>query len=101
MYGESFGIVLLEAMASGSVVVCGNNPGYESVMTGSGQLSIVNPKDTREFARRLLLMASDESLRKHWFNWAEQEVVKYDYLNVVDQYLKLYKAAYDQKHKDS
>lgn len=101
MYGESFGIVLLEAMASGCVVVCGNNPGYESVMTGSGQLSIVNPKDTREFARRLLLMASDESLRKHWFNWAEQEVVKYDYLNVVDQYLKLYKAAYDQKHKDS
>jgi phosphatidyl-myo-inositol alpha-mannosyltransferase len=101
MYGESFGIVLLEAMASGCVVVCGNNPGYESVMTGSGQLSIVNPKDTREFARRLLLMASDHGLRQHWFEWANSEVIKYDYLNIVDQYLKLYKAAYDQHHKSS
>lgn len=101
MYGESFGIVLLEAMASGCVVVCGNNPGYESVMTGSGQISIVNPKDTREFARRLLLMASDDGLRQHWFEWANSEVIKYDYLNIVDQYLKLYKAAYDQHHKSS
>lgn len=101
MYGESFGIVLLEAMASGCAVVCGNNSGYESVMTGSGQISIVNPKDTREFARRLLLMASDESLRRHWLEWAEREVIKYDYLNIVDQYLKLYKAAYDQKYNNN
>ncbi|MBW3569022.1 glycosyltransferase family 4 protein [Candidatus Parcubacteria bacterium] len=101
MYGESFGIVLLEAMASGCVAVCGNNSGYESVMTGSGQISIVNPKDTREFARRLLLMASDEGLRQHWFNWANHEVEKYDYLRIVDQYLKLYKLAYEKRHNSA
>lgn len=98
MYGESFGIVLLEAMASGCVVVCGNNPGYESVMTGSGQISIVNPKDTREFARRLLLMASDSGLRQHWLKWAENEVQQYSYDKIVERYLKLYKAAYEKKH---
>lgn len=98
MYGESFGIVLLEAMAAGAVAIAGNNSGYESVMTGSGQISIVNPKDTKEFARRILLMASDEGLRKHWLNWADNEIKKYDYLNIVDQYLKLYKTAYDKKH---
>lgn len=98
MYGESFGIVLLEAMAAGAVAIAGNNSGYESVMTGSGQISIVNPKDTKEFARRILLMASDEGLRKHWLDWADHEIKKYDYLNIVDQYLKLYKTAYDKKH---
>lgn len=98
MYGESFGIVLLEAMASGCVVVCGNNPGYASVMTGSGQISIVNPKDTVEFARRLLLMASDPGLRAHWHKWADREVQKYDYMKIVDAYLKLYKLAYEKRH---
>ncbi len=98
LYGESFGIVLLEAMASGCVVVAGANAGYESVLTGSGQISLVNPKDSKEFARRLLLMASDEGLRKHWLNWASNEVEKYSYSNIVSQYIKLYELAYAKKH---
>lgn len=99
MYGESFGIVLLEAMASSCVAVAGNNSGYESVMTGTGQISLVNPRDTKEFARRLLLLASDEGLRRHWLNWAQEELKKYDYLTIVDQYIKLYKAAIDKSEK--
>lgn len=98
LYGESFGIVLLEAMASGCVVVAGANAGYESVLTGSGQISLVNPKDSKEFARRLLLMASDTGLRAHWLNWASKEVEKYSYDNVVKQYIKLYELAYAKKH---
>lgn len=98
LYGESFGIVLLEAMASGCVVVAGNNSGYESVMRGSGQVSIVNPKDTKEFARKLLLLASDQKLRDHWQDWASEEVKKYDYERIVDQYVKIYEAAYSKKH---
>lgn len=98
LYGESFGIVLLEAMASGCVVVAGNNAGYESVMKGSGQISIVNPKDTKQFARTLLLLASDMGLRRHWKKWAQEEVKQYDYAKVVDQYVKIYEAAYAKKH---
>lgn len=98
MYGESFGIVLLEAMAAGCVTVAGANAGYESVLTGSGQISLVNPRDTKEFARRLLLMASDESLRQHWLNWSKNEVEKYSYANIVSQYVKLYEVAYAKKH---
>ncbi len=99
MYGESFGIVLLEAMAAGCVTVAGSNAGYESVLTGSGQISLVSPKDTKEFARRLLLMASDDGLREHWLNWAKNEVEKYSYSNIVAQYVKLYQLAYEKKHQ--
>jgi phosphatidylinositol alpha-mannosyltransferase len=98
-YGESFGIVLLEAMASGCPIVAGANPGYESVLTGSGQISLINPRDTKEFARRLLLMASDIGLREHWLAWAQNEVERYSYDNIVSQYIKLYELAYAKKHR--
>jgi phosphatidyl-myo-inositol alpha-mannosyltransferase len=99
LYGESFGIVLLEAMASGCVVVAGNNSGYESVLKGRGQLSIVNPKDAPEFARRLILLATDKGLQQSWREWAAREVLKYDYDKVIDQYVALYEAAYAKKNR--
>ena len=98
LYGESFGIVLLEAMAAGCVVVAGANAGYESVLSGTGQTSLVNPKDTKEFARKLMIMASNQAIRKVWLEWAEDEVKQYSYDNIVSKYLMLYKLAYDKRH---
>lgn len=100
LYGESFGIVLLEAMASGLVTVAGNNSGYENVLKGRGQLSIINPKDAQEFARRLILLCEDEQLRKAWREWAKEEVLHYDYDKVIDQYVEVYKKALS-KHKST
>jgi len=99
MYGESFGIVLLEAMASGCVVVAGNNSGYEGVLRDRGQLSIINPVDTPEFARRLHILTLDEDIRRIWREWAIEEVKQYDYGHIVDQYVSLYEEAYAKKTK--
>lgn len=89
--GESFGIVLLEAMATGTVTIAGNNPGYVSVMRERGELSLVNPQDTEEFARRLRLLLYDKQLASLWRDWATKYVEQFDYVGVVDQYEKLYK----------
>lgn len=94
IYGESFGVVLLEAMASGLVTVAANNPGYTSVMQGLGALSLVNPHDTVEFARRLELLLQEESLRKMWQNWSKVYVKQFNYKSIVDQYEAVYEAAY-------
>lgn len=96
-YGESFGIVLLEAMASGVTVLAGDNPGYSSVLKGRGALSLVDPKDTAQFARQLELLLSDADLRELWRTWALNEVQQYAYPVVVDQYEKLYKQVVKKK----
>ncbi len=97
--GESFGIVLLESMAVGTVTVAGNNPGYADLMEGVGGLSIVNPLDTAEFARRLALLLREPDLRKLWQEWAREYVQQFDYPNVIDQYESLYKEALKEHGK--
>lgn len=99
LFGESFGIVLLEAMASGLVTVAGDNPGYESVMQGLGKLSLVNPKDTSLFAHRLQLLLFDEDLRALWKKWAKDYVKQYDYTKIVDRYEAAYERALTHPRK--
>lgn len=95
LYGESFGIVLLEAMATGLVTVAGNNSGYASVLQGLGSVSLVNPRHVDEFAHRLKLLLNERDLRKLWRKWAHDTVCQYDYPNVVRQYEAVYQAAID------
>jgi len=93
LYGESFGIVLVEAMACGIPTVAGDNPGYAGVMEGIGSLSLVNPKDTSNFARRLNAFLYEDKLRTIWKSWAKQEIQQYSYERVVDAYEEVYKQA--------
>jgi phosphatidylinositol alpha-mannosyltransferase len=93
IYGESFGIVLLEAMATGTLAVAGNNSGYEALMEGTGQLSIVNPRDDAEFARRMALMLGEPKLQKIWRDWAKGYVKQFSYPHIIDMYEQCYKDA--------
>ena len=59
--GESFGIVLLEAMAAGTAVVAGHR--YANVAKGSDAL-LVPPGDPRELSRALAVVLSDKDERE-------------------------------------
>ncbi len=96
IFGESFGIVLLEAMATGTVCVAGNNSGYIDVMQELGAMSIVNPQDAEEFARRLDLLLHQKDLRALWQKWATQYVKQFSYARIVDRYEELYREAIAQ-----
>ncbi len=97
LYGESFGIVILEAMAMGVPIIAGNNPGYSSVLINEGSVSLVNPKDKLSFTKIIELMSTNQSVRNMWLSWAESEIKKYDYNIVVAMYEKLYKQALTKK----
>jgi phosphatidylinositol alpha-mannosyltransferase len=55
--GESFGVVLLEAMAARTAVVASDLPGYASVVDGHGLL--VAPGDAVALARALETVSAD------------------------------------------
>lgn len=61
--GESFGIVLLEAMASGRPVVAGDIPGYRSVITPGHDGLLAPPKDANALALALVRVLADSPLR--------------------------------------
>jgi phosphatidyl-myo-inositol alpha-mannosyltransferase len=60
-HGESFGVVLIEAMASGRPVVASDIPGYRDATVGAAIL--VPPADAPSLADAILRTAGDERLR--------------------------------------
>ena len=90
LYGESFGIVLIEAMAADTPVVAGDNPGYSSVLTGAGAISLVNPRQTTAFADKLEEFLYDDALRREWLAWAQSEINQYSYDTVTAAYEETY-----------
>ena len=61
--GESFGIVLLEAMSAGKPVVASDIEGFRGIMTDGEQGLLVTKKDTGGLANALGRLARDPELR--------------------------------------
>jgi phosphatidyl-myo-inositol alpha-mannosyltransferase len=90
LYGESFGIVLAEAMTMQIPIVAHPNNGYKWVLKDTGRLSLVDCTNPVEYAERMQLLLEDHELRELWQRWAERYVKQFSYEIVVDEYEKLY-----------
>lgn len=91
--GESFGIVLLEAMAAGAgVVVGGNNPGYKSVL-GAQPETLIRPKATGVFAAQLAKLLENKTLAKRLHQEQQKAIRQYDVQSVGGRILSLYERA--------
>ncbi len=88
--GESFGIVLLEAMAAGSaVVIGGNNPGYASVLAPVPN-SLFNPRDSQALANLLVKLYKDKAFGQAINTTQKQMVKDYDVAVVGKKLLSYY-----------
>ncbi|MBW3569021.1 glycosyltransferase family 4 protein [Candidatus Parcubacteria bacterium] len=88
--GESFGIVLLEAMAAGGgVVIGGDNPGYRSVL-GSLEESLVDPLDINKFSERISIFINSADARRKLHRKQQELVQQFDVNSVGAKLLDIY-----------
>ena len=88
--GESFGIVLLEAMASGKSVVASNIEGYASVLNNGEEGLLVSPRDEEALAQALLTLLDDKSLRQRMGAKGRVKAEKYSWPNIAQKVLDYY-----------
>ena len=90
LYGESFGIVLIEAMAAGSkVVLGGDNPGYNSVLGPRPEL-LFDPTDKNKLAKLLIKYLNDDESTQVIYEWQTEYVKQFDVATVGTELLKIY-----------
>jgi phosphatidylinositol alpha-mannosyltransferase len=88
--GESFGVVLAEAMAAGAVVAASDLPAFASLLR-SGRLGVLfRAGDVDDLTRSVLTLLGDRELRLALAARAARHVRRYDWSVVVEQVLDVY-----------
>ena len=91
--GESFGVVLLEAMASALPVVVTEIPGYLSVVDAGQDSLTVRPKSQVELGVALTVLARDAVLRRRLGEAALAKAQRYAWPVVTAQVIEVYREA--------
>ncbi|QEN14810.1 glycosyltransferase family 4 protein [Mycolicibacterium sp. ELW1] len=88
--GESFGIVLVEAMAAGTPVVASNLDAFRRVLLDGKAGRLVAVDDSAAMADALIELLDDEALRARYVKAANVAVRRYDWPVVADQIMRVY-----------
>ncbi len=94
-YGESYGLVLAEAMAAGAVPVAAANPGYGSVLAGGGEDLLVPPANPQALADRVIQLAADRDRLNRLRHWAEGHAMQSDLNHAGPRYEHLFASIRD------
>ncbi len=88
--GESFGMVLLEAMASGVPVVASDIPGYRSVLTPGREGFVTPPRDPAALADALRALLLDPEGRRGMGARGVETARRYAWPRVVSRLEEIY-----------
>ncbi|WP_337975586.1 glycosyltransferase family 4 protein [Cellulomonas sp. NTE-D12] len=91
--GESFGIVLVEAMSAGAAVVASDLGAFARVLDDGSAGVLFRTGDSVDLADTLLRVLGDAELRRTVADHARQVVRRYDWSTVSDQVLTVYEMA--------
>ncbi|HUT68382.1 MAG TPA: glycosyltransferase family 4 protein [Dehalococcoidales bacterium] len=87
---ESFGIVLLEAMAIGKPIVASAIDGYASVLTDGVEGIAVPPRDSVKLAEAILKLGANEQLRQEMGARGKPRAMQYDWSLLAKRMLDFY-----------
>jgi phosphatidyl-myo-inositol alpha-mannosyltransferase len=88
--GESFGLVLLEAMASGTAVVATDIPGYRDVARNEQEAVLVPPDDIEALATAIGRLIDDAPLRERLRSAGLVRAAEFDWSVIADRMQEVY-----------
>ena len=88
--GESFGIVLVEAMAAGTAVVASDLDAFRRVLDDGAAGRLVPVDDSAELATALIEVLADDVVRQRYVDAAAKAVRRYDWSVVGREILRVY-----------
>jgi phosphatidylinositol alpha-mannosyltransferase len=91
--GESFGVVLLEAMAASTPVVASDLAGYRSAARPDREALLVPPGDIGALVTALDRALEDRALSDALVDAGEMRAAELSMANLADRYLELYEGA--------
>ncbi len=90
LHGESFGVVLLEAMAASTVVVASELPGYANVARADRDALLVPPGDPVALAAALRRVLGEPDLAARLVASGEQRAAQFSMDHLAETYVGLY-----------
>jgi phosphatidylinositol alpha-mannosyltransferase len=90
LHGESFGVVLLEAMAAGAAVVASALDGYRNVATDGVEALLVPPGDGAALGAALRRVLEDAALRRDLIAAGERRAQRLSMTRLAEEYLVRY-----------
>jgi phosphatidylinositol alpha-mannosyltransferase len=91
--GESFGVVLLEAMAAGTPVVASDIDGYRAVSRSDQEAVLVPPGDADALCRALRALLDDPARRNAFVAEGRRRAEEFSMAHVAERFLPLYERA--------
>ena len=89
--GESFGIVLLEAMAAGAALVASGIDGYVNVATNEKDSLLVPPGDVQHLADAINKVISDSQLRAELIKHGHLRAEQFSMSLLAEKYVDIYR----------
>lgn len=87
---EGFPCVLIEAMSAGLPTVSFELPGFDEVITNKVNGLFVTPNEVTKFAKAIILLIEDESLRIKIGHRGKEVVKQFESENIIPKWLKLF-----------